>query len=421
MRMHKASRYLSIVIFALAAAVAIAAEAPVTGALFDSLLAYQNIELQHALEELYPESDGYLVTGPLDPLLEADDDQWPLFSSVRVVCPDLAYCDEAVEAFSSSGMFDVSTASVNRAESDIEFADCGVTLFQIDLNSAITYVQFTTTQQVRFQIWSRRVMLDRFDPIDQEAFAEYSAAVSHYLCRIDSGSVDVEPPVASEYGLLEGFDLYASARDYVIQGYDNYKEFMRSHSELETDFARGILAFVPTDKTLQRFKENAPREAHPNKEAAKLQEEYRRFFERGGDVRIMETLTVEGFDTLRAGEYFFAVSLSGKIRFGRELLREEVKRLERETGRKVPRANHAFLFPGEPVLTAGAFFIDERKAVKLVGVNAQSGHYFYSNITETIKEDIAERSDHYLLTLGHFFRALDSIGVSYEGILISKF
>lgn len=410
-----------IVILVLAASVAIAAEAPVTGTLFDSILACQNIEFQHVLEELYPESDGYLVTGPLDPLLEVDDDLWHLYSSVRVVCPDLASRDEAVEAFPLSGRFDVSTDSVNRTESDIEFADCGVTLFQINWNGAITYVQFTTTQQVRFQIWSRRVMLDQLDSIDQEAFAEYSAVVSHYLCRIDSGLVDVEPSVASDYGLPESLDLYASAPDYVIRGYDNYKAFMKSHSELETDFARGILAFVPTDETLQQFTENAPREAHLNKEAAKLQEEYRSFFERGGDVRIIETLTAEGFDTLRTGEYFFAVSLSDKIRFGRELLREEVQRLERETGRKVPRANHAFLFPGEPVLTAGAFFIDDRNAVKLVEVNAQSGHYFYSNITETIREDIAERSDHYLMTLGHFFRALDSIGVSYEGILISKF
>jgi hypothetical protein len=419
--MYQTSRYLATVILVLAASVAVAAEAPVTGALFDSLLACQNVELQHALEECYPESDGYLVTGPLDPLLEADDDLWPVFSSVRVVCPDLAIYDKSTESFHSSEMFDVSTVSVSRTESDIEFADCGVTLFQIDWNGAITYVQFSTTQQARFQIWSRRAMLDRVDSDDQEALAEYSTAVSHYLCRIDSGLVDVEPPVAPDYGLPEGFDLYAPTPDYVIQGYDNYKAFMRSHSDLETDFARGILAFVPTDETLQRFKESAPREAHPNKETAKLQEEYRSFFKRGGDVRIIETLTAEGFDTLITGEYFFAVSLSGKIRFGRELLREEVNRLELETGRKVPRANHAFLFPGEPVLTAGAFLIDDNKAIKLVGVNAQSGHYFYSNITETIREDIAERSDHYLLTLGHFFRALDSIGVPYERILISKF
>jgi hypothetical protein len=112
--------------------------------------------------------------------------------------------------------------------------------------------------------------------------------------------------------------------------------------------------------------------------------------------------------------------MNGTVRFGRELLREEVKRLEKETGRKVARANHAFLFPGEPVLTAGAFFIARDSLPHLVEVNGQSGHYFYSNVTPTIREDIAVRSNSYLLTLGHFFRALDRLGIPYDGILIRK-
>ena len=74
----------------------------------------------------------------------------------------------------------------------------------------------------------------------------------------------------------------------------------------------------------------------------------------------------------------------------------------------------------EAVLSAGAFFIDDVTEPKLVKVNAQSGHYFYSNIQETIREDIAKRSDYYLLTLDHFFKALDRIGIVYDDILISK-
>ncbi|UCE24832.1 MAG: hypothetical protein JSU74_01920, partial [Candidatus Zixiibacteriota bacterium] len=156
-------------------------------------------------------------------------------------------------------------------------------------------------------------------------------------------------------------------------------------------------------------------------EAPMLQHEYRKFFDRGGDTRVMETLTQAGFDTLAEGEYFFAVSLAGKIRFGRELLRAEVEHLEKQTGRKVPRANHAFLFPGEPVLTAGAFFIEKDDVPKIARVTAQSGHYFYSNVSKTIREDISQRSDHYLLTLGHFFGALRDLGIPYDNILISKF
>ena len=136
----------------------------------------------------------------------------------------------------------------------------------------------------------------------------------------------------------------------------------------------------------------------------------------------MQTLTKEGFDTLTSGEYFFAVGLNGDIRFGKEMTRTEVKKIETETGRKLPRANHAFLFPGEPVLTAGAFFIEQDKDGKpeIIKVNAQSGHYFYSNVNETIKDDIAVRSNQYLMTLGHFFKTLKNLNLPYKKILISK-
>ena len=151
-----------------------------------------------------------------------------------------------------------------------------------------------------------------------------------------------------------------------------------------------------------------------------LQYEYQKFFARGGDVRVMFTLTAEVAKTLKPGEYFYGVSPSGKIRCGYEIPREEVDRIERETGKKVARANHAFLFPGEPLLTAGAFFVEGEDVPRITHVNAHSGHYFYSNVSGTIRHDIAVRSNQYVLTLGHFFRALDRLGISYDSVLISK-
>jgi len=115
------------------------------------------------------------------------------------------------------------------------------------------------------------------------------------------------------------------------------------------------------------------------------------------------------------------MNVAGQIRFGRELLREEVERIEAETGRKAPRANHAYLFPGEPLLTAGAFWIEADPEPRLTEVTAGSGHYFYSNIQPTIREDIAEHSNEYVWTLGHFFRGLDSLGIAYDDVLIRKY
>ena len=256
----------------------------------------------------------------------------------------------------------------------------------------------------------------------------YAQEVASYLSALDQGFSDFEEPMASTYGLDSTIDFYAPPADYVIQGYANYKGLLHEHADIATDFARGILAFIPTDSLLGAFKANAPHMAFPNKEQAALQHELRKFFERGGDMRTMHTLTAETFASLPTGEYFWGMNVAGQIRFGRELLREEVERIEAETGRKAPRANHAFLFPGEPLLTAGAFWIEAEPEpgvlshdTRLTEVTAGSGHYFYSNIQPTIREDIAERSNEYIWTLGHFFRALDSLGIAYDNVLIRKY
>jgi len=169
------------------------------------------------------------------------------------------------------------------------------------------------------------------------------------------------------------------------------------------------------------MKSHASDVAYPNKEHRALQKEFQKYFARGGSLNTMMTLTKAVFDTLPDGEYFFGVGVTGKVRFGRELTREEVERIKIETGKKAPRANHAFLFPGEPLLTAGAFFIEREEVSKIVQITAGSGHYFYSNINNSIKTDVSDKSNAYLLTLGHFFKALDGLGIEYSDALIRKY
>ncbi|MEE8404342.1 MAG: hypothetical protein V3S17_03015, partial [candidate division Zixibacteria bacterium] len=281
-------------------------------------------------------------------------------------------------------------------------------------------VQYLTLQQLRFLIWAKQHLANK-DIFDKNLkLGKYAIAVSDYLNEIDKGNLDAPEPKAVDFGLEESFDLYAPAPDYVIQGYQNYKDYLKSHAEIVTSKLSEILAFVPTESGLDRLKSEAPDIAYPNKEFPLLQEEFRKFIRRGGQMDYMRTLTKEVFDTLKSAEYFFAVGLSGKIRFGRELLREEVKRIEAETGQKPARANHAFLFVGEPILTAGAFFIENDGEPRIIEVNTQSGHYFYSNITATIREDVAERSNDYFMTIGHFFRALDSLEIDYHDVLLRK-
>ncbi len=395
---------------------------PITGTAFDSFIASQHPERQKELETILPESDGYFITGPLDPLIDHSDDTNTLYHSLRVICPDLTSINRIVPVLKEDDRFGRIKAHIDKPRGGDERGFRGVTA-EFRKGEAIWPVLFNTTNQTRWLIWARENMFaEAVRELDDGDLEDYAEEVSDYLYAIDRGDRNAVEPQAEDHDLPPHVGFYKPPPDYVIEGYQNYKDYLHSHADIETDFAKGILAFIPGDSLERALIATAPQSAYPNKEAPMLQHEYRKFFQRGGTGRTMQTLTKRGFDTLMAGEYFFAVGLSGKVRFGRELLREEVARIEAETGKKVPRANHAFLFPGEPVLTAGAFFVDnaDNGAQQIGHINAQSGHYFYSNVTPTIREDIAVHSNTYVLTLGHLLDALAKMEIPFDSVLISK-
>ena len=397
---------------------------PITGKDFERLISpeIQQPELQEHLRAAIAHAGECFVTGPLAPLVDFGEKGNPAFHTIRVMCPSIPATDLVIEAL----LADTTTGAMILEAYVEDPQDRGLpgyrgTLLEVRTGNESDTVQVLTVQQVRWLIWARHVLFDAPDTVNPEALERYATAVSDHLYDVDMGFGSRVPPVAEDYGLPQDLDVYAPAPDFVIQGYANYKAYLEDHRVIYREFAKGILSFIPGDSLLEVIISEAPKEAYPNKEASRLQEEYREFFRRGGDPRVMATLTEVGFDALRAGEYFFAVGITGRIRFGRELLREEVMGIEDRTGRKVPRANHAFLFPGEPLLTAGAFFVEiENGEPRLAEVNAQSGHYFYSNVSESIRVDITERSDDYLMTLGHFLQSLDALGIPYESVLITK-
>jgi len=417
--MYRRLSLTGILVVILAAAVHAGSTDPITGARFDSLIAAQNTELQQHLESFFPESDGYFVTGPLDPFYAGDEDVELLYHTVRVICPDVQRLEETIIYAKSAKFFDNVREWIDDARSSDPDGYRGA-IASMNWQGNEFKVQLNTVQQTRWLIWAQETLLNENLDVNRKRLRRYAEAVSDYLYEIDRGNRDAEAPQASEFDLPSNVDLYAPPPPYVIEGYENYKAFLHDHASISTEFAHGVLAFMPNDSLLDVLKAIAPTAAYPNKEEPMLQHEYRKFFARGGDPLVIHTLTPQSLQSLQAGEYFFAVGLDNTIRYGRELLREEVERIERETGQKVPRANHAFLFPGEPILTAGAFFVEGESHARIAHVNAHSGHYFYSNVTPTIREDIAERSDDYLLTLGHLFRALDRLGIPYDSVLVSK-
>ncbi len=414
---------LTVTLFAiavLASSISAGPNDPIVGEEFEALVDINDARLIELLSQRFPENEGYLVTGPLTASRGGGPYEDYYFGATRIICPSDAQFREASETFSRQAstsdlrwpIFELGNIILPRENPLYPWRAAQV---EID-SSRYRDVVLLSAQHCRLTIWAGTKSRPFGDTIEK-----YSDSISVYLMHIDTGWMEAPAPKAVDYGLPDSLDFYAEPPDYVIEGYENYQNFLHAHDTIRLDFANGFTEFVPSDSLWEAMKENAPRAAFPNKEWPMLQHEYKKFFDRGGDVRVMQTLTAEGFDTLQTGEYFFAVSVAGKVRFGRELMREEVKQIEAETGKKVPRANHAFLFPGEPVLTAGAFFIEENDdGPYLTHITAQSGHYFYSNVSSTIREDIAERSDYYLTTLGHFFVVLDSLGIPHDNVVISK-
>jgi hypothetical protein len=379
---------------------------PIVESAYDSLIAAQDTPLQQFLDTIFPENGGYLITGPLDPLFSGPDNARDLYHAVRVVCPDHESLGRALDAVQKDSA--VTITQIDRClTSDCDNRPAGYrgAFVRFRWRGRNCLVQFNTVQQTRWLIRAQNILKKADPTIPPEKLDLYARALSDHFYAVDRKWDFIPEPKAADFALPERYDIYCKPPDYVIPGYENYR----------------ILSFVPTDSLLQALRENVPMEAYPNKNAPMLQREYREFFEREGDVRVIKTLTADAFDTLKPGEYLFAVGLSGRIRFAREILREEARLIEVKTGQKVPHANHAFLFPGEPVLSAGAFFIERDSTAHIVRVNALSGHYFYSNVTPTVREDIAVKSNRYILSLGYFFRALDKLNIPYSGIIVSKF
>lgn len=393
---------------------------PVTGDAFVALVAAQRPDAQGVLdaccERLETDSTSFLVTGPLDPAYDGDPRAGVLFHSIRVISQDRDALAALVAALRTDTRLGGWRVFADEPRQEVVAGFRGV-LAELQLDGQTCSVLVLSENENRWLVWVRDVRSRGIADVESGAFARYAVAVSDHL-----HGQRAQAPHAEDFDLPPAADLYPPRPDYVIQGYQNYLDFLYSHAELHTRFADGILAFVPGDSLRDAMTDDPPPAAWPNKEEPVIQHEYRTFFERGGDTSALRTLNAARLQTLVPGEYFFCVGVSGRVRFGYELPREAVERVERETGRKLPRANHAFLFPGEPVLCAGAFFVEADGAGTrhITEVNAQSGHYFYSNVSPTVREDIARRSDGYVMTLGHFLAALDRLGIDHRRLVMSK-
>jgi hypothetical protein len=358
--------------------------------------------LMRFIIEILPDSTYFCITGALDPNRKGAPETVLLFQALRIVCPDLTAMQQAVRALK-----DCKEIKIKKLRHDLEKARSsdpagyrGMTV-RFEWQSQERNIQLLTFQQLRWLLWANMVLPN--DPkADTKATRSYAIAVSDYLDAIDRGESPTEIPRVTEFGLPQRFDLYQPLADDEIVYTD-------AVAEIATSFAHGITAFAPTASELAKFKLLATGEMFIEADPGMFQWQCREFFSSGQGLSSIKTLSSEGFRQLEPGNYAFALGTDSTVRFAKIL---------EPNARRWSQFPQALLFCNQPVLTSGNFVIERDTILHISEVNIRS-HTLLGNLaTETEPRQL---SDQRLTTLGHFFQALDRLGIPYHGILISKF
>lgn len=372
--------------------------------------AQQNALLQQKLLPLFPDSEGYRITGALDSHFGGGQEIVLLYQTVMVICTDPMALQKGIRKIKDSKFIKIKSLQhdIDKARGSAPAGYRGAIIKCIWDDQEET-IQILTLQQQRWLLWAKEIYGGKSPKLDPKAIRAYATAVSDYLDAIDRGNTIPSSPRAADFGLPETVDLYPP-----FAHADDYHDLLRSNAEIKTDFVRGTTAFIPTDSTLRAFITDAPAEKFSDQQEVMLQWRFQRYASAGGDWRSLQTMTAASFSALPDGEYFFAVGLDSVVRCGalpaaNSTLATQAYEL---TGYE------AMLFPGESVLTAGTF---TKEAKRVAAVKINSTAYFFNTLSPTLGQDLALHSDHYLATLGHLFRALDRMGISFHSVLISKF
>ena len=393
----------------------------ITGTAYQTLVTAQKPDFQKFLATIVDEKQGFVITGPLDALFRQSPGK-NLFHSHRIICPDMETLQVLLERIFNDSLLAVIESQICLME-DCPGEPVGYrgALLKIKWQESEVLLQLNTIQQTRWLIWAYKFLNEPEVTIPHEKWGLYASSLSQHLYAAARHWDDFPAPQALTFGLPGRIDFYLEPPRKIIRSEGIFKQMLADNRGIYSDFAKGLNSFIPGDSLLNKLKENATAEAYPNKNTTLLQHQYSQFMDGGGHLTDMQTLSKEVFDNLESGEYFFAVGLSGKIRFGKNIATESGSDSVNADSSALIAGNQAFLFPGEPVLTAGFFTVEQGSPPRLVTVNVYSEPYFYSNYCRDIEDNISRRSNHYLLTLGHFFKALDRLGIACDGISISKF
>jgi hypothetical protein len=353
------------------------------------------------VNSILPDSTYFCIMGALDPTRKGPTETALLFQTMRIVCPDLSSLQQAVRTLKDCKEIKIKTLrhDIEKARSSDPTGYRGI-IVRLVWHDQEKHIQLLTFQQLRWLLWAETAL--SVDPkAETKANRAYSKAVSDYLDAVDRGELPTTIPRASDFALAQRSDLYPPLTDDEIV-------FTDSVAEIITSFAHGITAFAPTESLLDEFKLLSSNQTFVESDPAMFQWQCREYFAAGQTLASIKTLSPENFQRLEPGEYAFAIGIDGALRFTKI----------NESNTRWSKLPQAILFCNQEVLTSGSFVIEKNPIVRFSRVNIRS-HTLLGNLTT--QAEPRRLSDQRLTTLGHFFQALDRLGISYYGILISKF
>jgi hypothetical protein len=280
-----------------------------------------------------------------------------------------------------------------------------------------TLVQVLTVQEHRWLLWAVRARVAGIREPVSGPLARYSRAVASYVAAIDSGVPTSGPPRAIEFGLDPSFDLYAQPPEPMIRDRQGYLRLLEDNRALTIeDAVRDVYAFVPGPLLVDWLEDQAAAVLYPNKDGEiALQHRYRDYESSGGRWSGYPILSAGSLPNLRPGRYVYAVDRYGVIRIGHPP----------DAGVEGSGAtvSAALLAHGEPLRAAGELLLAAQRdgPARVSELSIRSHEYFFSNLALTLYEDVEQRSDRYILALGHVLAALEFARIPREDILIRKF
>jgi hypothetical protein len=276
-------------------------------------------------------------------------------------------------------------------------------------------VQVFTVQEHRWLLWARRAQIADITEEVSGPVADYARAVTRYLAAVDSGQEVSGPPSASQYGLESLYDLYSQPPAAVIRDRQGYLGLLERHRTFTLgNEVKDVYGFVPGPVLLAWMEEQAGGVLFPNRDGeVSLQYRYRDFQQAGGDWTGRPLLTATTLHGLRPGRYVFVVDRYGFLRVGS---------IDRTAIQISSDATAAMLAHGDHVLVAGTLLLSaEQGPIRVREIDINSEEYFFSNLSMSLYQDVEDRSDRYVISLGHALKALDLGRVRRDDIVLKKF